>query len=307
MANPKQKQPTVHHYFRSFIAGLFGAIALLLVSFSILLVWANRTLTDTPTYVATVRPLISQPKFENFVADQVTTQILNSAPLPDLASTLIGPSATGQSQAQLQSELKPIISSTVVQVMSSSAMASTWDQTNQSLHASFISQLNSNQPEVNLDFGPFLTSLINQIKQTKLAPAAAHMNVEPSSAVVTIKGTELEKIHSGYNLLKTVPFIIVFLTLLFGALSIWISVHHQKTFRRMLIDVGVSSLLVAAVIELPVFVKPPASSSANAGVAIALVHTLLGGLQTELIILGIVAILLAIGSKVVDLRLNRAK
>ena len=306
MANSKQKQPVVHHYFRSFIAGLFGAVALLLVSFSILLVWANRTLTDTPTYVATVRPLISEPKFENFVADQVTTQILNSAPLPNLASALLSSNVTGQPPSQLRSELKPIISSNVVQIMSSPSIAAAWDQTNQSLHASLVSQLDSNQPEVKLNFGPFLTAVVNEIKQTQLAPAAAEINVVPSAAVVTIKGAELEKIHNGYHLLKTVPFIVVFLTLLFAALSIWISVHHQKTLRRMLIDVGVTSLLVAAVIELPVFIKPPSSSPAAAGVAIELVHALLGGLQTSLIILGIVSILVAIGSKVIERKLNRA-
>jgi hypothetical protein len=38
---------------------------------SILVVWANRTLTDTATYTQTVAPLVTQPEVQQFVADKL--------------------------------------------------------------------------------------------------------------------------------------------------------------------------------------------------------------------------------------------
>jgi hypothetical protein len=302
MGKTNPSVPRVHHYLRSFFAGLLGAIALLLVSLSIFVIWANRTLTDTPTFVSTVRPLISQPALDNYIADQVTSQLLTQASVPQLAQSLLTPAQNQGSPAQVQALVTPVIRSNVVKILSSPGLAEAWEQTNQSVHASLISQLRANQPVISLDLSPLVSAVLSELKQTQLAPIAAQINLQPSSAVVTLKGTELEKIHQAYNILIAAPYVIVFLALLFAGLSILVSVHHNKTLRRMLIDVGLSSFLLALLIQLPVFIKLPSSSPAAQQVALAVVHVLLHGLEVSLIILGTVCILTAIGSKVYERR-----
>jgi len=286
-----------HHYLRSFVAGLFGAIALLLVSLSILVVWANRTLTETNIYVQTVSPLIQQPQLQNFVADNVSKQLLASVPLPNLSSSLLGSNTANIPPGELNSQLTTAIDAAVIQIMASPGIDQAWNATNRSVQASLISQIKTSQPVIQLDFGPLVSAVLGQMKQTKLARVADQINLSPSSAVVTVKGAPIEKIRQGYRILVVAPFVIVFSTLFFAGLSIWISVHHIKTLRRMLIDVGVSSLLLAVLIQLPVFIKTPSSSPAAGQVAVALVHTLLHGLQLALIVLGLVCIVIAVSSK----------
>src|SRR5229473_3289922 len=95
--------PLVHHYVRTMVSALFGAIAVILIAAGILVVWANRTLTDTNTYVQTVGPVIERPELQDFVATKVTNQLLESAPAPDMASTLLpADQAAGKTPEQLQ-------------------------------------------------------------------------------------------------------------------------------------------------------------------------------------------------------------
>ena len=77
MANSKSVQPVIkkHHYVRAMVAGTLGALAVTLVSATILLGWADNTLTNTNAYVATVGPVLSTTALQNFVADQVSSQL----------------------------------------------------------------------------------------------------------------------------------------------------------------------------------------------------------------------------------------
>ena len=290
-------QPTNHHYLRSFVAGLFGAIALLLVTLSILVVWANRTLTDTNTYVHTVSPLIQQPQLQNFVADNVAKQLLASVSLPNLSSSLLGSSGANVPPTELNSKLTSAINAAVVQTMASPAIDQAWNSTNRSVQASLVSQIKAGQPVIQLDFGPLVSAVLGQMKQTKLAPLANQINLSPSSADVTLKGTPIEKIRQGYRILVVAPFVIVVLTLFFAGLSIWISVHTEDLEANADRRWCLTSLILAILIQLPVFIKTPTSSPAASQVALALVHTLLHGLQLALIVLGLVCIVVAVSSK----------
>jgi hypothetical protein len=293
---------TTHHYARTFFAGLFGAVAVLLVSASILVVWANRTLTDTTTYVQTVSPLIRSSQLQDFIATKVTDQLLASAPLPNLASSLLSPAQAAASAAQLPQLLTPVIHSGVVQVLASPQLQSVWTSTNQQVHAELIRQLDANAPQIELNFGPLVSAVIEQLKQTKLAPVASQINLQPSSAMVDLHGTALEHVHTAYHWLMLAPGLIVLLTIVFVFLSVWCSVHHAKTLRRVLVETGVSALLVAAFIASGSFITLPASDPAQTRVAVALAGTLLHGLAVGCLVFGSVAILLAVASKIYERR-----
>ncbi len=292
--------PKTHHYIRTPLAALFGTLALLLVSAGILVVWADRTLTDTPTYVQAVGPVLARPSVQDFVADQVTNQLLNSAPTADLASALLPADETaGQTPEQLQTLLKPKIHADVVQILQSPQIQAAWKSTNKQAHTQFINQLNANASQVTLNLGPFVDAVLAQLKQSQLAPVANQINLQPSNAMVTLKGAPLERIHDGYHWLTTGTLLIVLLAILLAAASIAISVHHAKTLRRMLISTGVSALLVAGLIALPSVVRPGGNARGSAA-AFALAETLLHGLQVACLILGFVCITLALASKLYE-------
>lgn len=279
-------------------AAVLGAAALMLVSASILLVWANRTLTDTNTYVATVGPVLRTPALQDYVADQITQQVITSVSLPDLANNLLGPSQLAMAPAQQQELVKSVIHDSVINIMNSPQIQAAWTDTNRQAHAALMNELNSNAPKIAIDVTPLETAVLAQLKQSKLAAVTDNFDIGPAHpAVVGVAGGTLERIHEGYNWLRTAPWLVVLATLVCGALSVWISVHHAKTLRRMLIDTGLSSLVVAALVALSGRLKLPAADPAAAKVAAALVGTLLHGLQTALIILGVICLVAAGASK----------
>src|SRR5262249_20128562 len=81
--------PKKHHFIRTPLASLCGTIALALIFSSILVVWLNRTLTDTTTYVSTVTPLVTKPAVQTFLADTITDQIVKQAPIDDIAHAIL--------------------------------------------------------------------------------------------------------------------------------------------------------------------------------------------------------------------------
>jgi hypothetical protein len=219
----KQTTPKVHHYVRTTVAAILGSLALLLVSASVLIVWANRTLTDTPTFVSTLGPVIERPELQDFVAQKVT---INAGPLVDAA--------------------------------------------------------------------------LFEMKRTKLAPVADKIEIEPSKATIELAGKPLERIREVYGSIKTATLVIVLLTLVLAGLSIWASVHHAKTVRRMLTMTGVSSLLVAGLIAWAPHAQIPGADPNIAKLAVAVAGTLLHGLQMGCLVLGVTCIVLAVGYKLVD-------
>src|SRR5260221_12672135 len=110
------QQKVQSHKVRTFFASIFGIIAVGLIMLSMTVVWLNRTLTDTTTFVQTVSPLASKPAIQNFVAQKVSEQLLNSAPTQDLAKMLL---PAGQLSGlipddHLKMATKPVIDSTVL-------------------------------------------------------------------------------------------------------------------------------------------------------------------------------------------------
>jgi hypothetical protein len=77
MDTKKQKLTVKHHKLRSFFSSIFGIIAVFLIMASISVVWLNRTLVSTSTYVGTVAPMVTKPAIQNMIADKVSTQLIN--------------------------------------------------------------------------------------------------------------------------------------------------------------------------------------------------------------------------------------
>jgi hypothetical protein len=304
MAKPKTSPaPKIHHYVRTPLAALLGALAMLLVSMSILLVWANRTLTDTNTYVNTVGPVIEKPELQDFVATKLADQALQSASVDDLAGKLLTPQDTaGKTPEQVREQVAKVMHDSVTEALKSPQVVDAWKTTNRSVHAELVGQLDANAPAITLDLTPLLQAVTDQLKQTKMAPVADKIDLKPGSAQVQLKGKPLENVHNAYKKLKTVPYLVVLLALALAGLAVWTSAHHAKTLRRMLVGTGVSALLVAAVIALPRVVQLPSADPAASRLAMALAGTLLHGLQEGCLVLGVVCILAALGSKLYERR-----
>jgi hypothetical protein len=287
-----------HHKVRTFFASAFGAIAVWLVMLSLFVVWLNRTVTDTPTFVSTLAPIVGQHPVETFVAQKATDQLLQNVPLEDLAADLLAPGQVkGKTDEQLSAMLQPVVYDNLLELVRSPGFAALWKQTVRSAQQQLVSQLNANSPQLTLNLNPAVVGVVRELGQTKLGPISTQISVSPDTGVLNLKGGSIDKIHRAYHIFKTGTFGIVLLAFAAIGLSVSISVHHGKTMRRILVSAGASGLALAVALELTSLIKVPAADPAQQAAAFAITRTLFHNLQLAALALGIVCLFAALGSK----------
>ncbi len=263
------------------------------------MVWANRTLTDTTTFVRAVSPLAGQTAVEDYVADKITHQLEKSVPTQDLATTLLTPEqVASKTPDQLTTALATEIHAGVVQVLGSPSFAALWKSTLEANHAQLVKQLDDNAPQITLDLGPFVTGVMQELKQTKLAPIGDKLDIAPADAKLDFKSSQIEQIHKYYKLLKTVTPVLVLMTLLAIGMCVLISVHHAKTLRRIVVGIGVIALVIAGLIKLPAVITFGGGDPVMLRAVVAIALTLLHDLQVACLAVGVACITSAIGSKI---------
>lgn len=303
--NMPTKTPIVHHRMRTFFASILGTIALLLIFTSILTVWLNRSLTDTSTYVSTVAPLASDQDIQTFVSQKATNEIVKNLPIQDAASKLLPGQDTNQAVDALRQLVKPIVSQSVTQVVTSKQFASIWRDTNASVHAQLIAQLNSTdlKNQINLDMTPVINGVLAQLKTTQLGNLVDQVKLNANAGVITIKDDKVSKLRDGYHQFKRNTIVMVAAAVVFAALAIIVSVHHAKTFRRVLFATGIGTLFLALVFWLAGrinFVGNGDVTEQNAIMAIA--RILLHNLQLACTVIGLACIIVAITYKLIEAR-----
>lgn len=288
------------HKVRTFFAALAGIVSIYLILASITVVWLNQTLTNTTTYVNTVAPLIKKPAIQNFIASKVTTQILNNAPTQQVANALLTPSQLSGNPSiyTLKTELTPIINSNVITIVSSNSFATLWKQTNETAHAALITQLNNDSGQIQLNLSPAINGVINELKASKLSPVANQINISPNTGVLDIKNSGVSKAHHYYKLFNEGTIAIVIAAILSLALAIILSVNHVKTIRRILLGLGILSLLEALIFEIPVILTIGKSDQSTQGAVHAFSGAIFHNIVMANIVLGIICIGAAIGSKI---------
>jgi len=281
MDKQKQKSTTKHQKLRSFFSSMFGIIAVFLIMASISVVWLNRTIVSTSTYVGTVAPMVSKPAIQNFIADKVTNQLINSSPINNIASGLLPATDLnkGLDSSQLKALVKPIIQADVISIVKSPSFATLWKNTNQSAHAQLISQLNGNSQQLTLDLHPAFVGIVNELKDSQLSQVANHLSVGPTAGNLDIKGNKVGKLRSYYKLFQLGTLGFILMSLIAFSLAVWIAVNHHKVARRIVLICGILALVGALILEIPQFVSikssDPVTQNGIRAIISAVTHNLL--------------------------------
>lgn len=289
-----------HHYVRTIIASLFGVIALWLILASIIVVWLNRTLTDTNVYTKSVSPLVTNPVVQDFFANKINEQIDNNATIQDVASVLLPATETaGKTDTQLKESVHSIVSSSVRQVLNSHEFRKLWEETNRTTHQQLISQINSSSDELTLNLSPAFTSLVEQVKTTKLAPIAEKITIPQDAGQLKLEGESIQKVHDTYKLFQRITIVLVLFSIVSFAISVAVSVHHVKTVRRIALSTGLGLLILYGLLQLGAIIKF-GEGKAEQELASAVAHTLLSSLQTTCLVVGVVLVVAAVASKIYE-------
>lgn len=289
-----------HHYIRTIVSSLFGFLALALIIISILVVWVDHTVTNTDAYTKTVSPLVSDPDIQAFVVDRASSALLDNseAPIRDIATELLGADVVARSaDGQLKAAVTPIIKDSLTTVVSSSQFATLWSNSNREIHAQLISQLKGSAPNIQLNFHPLIVGAINQLAETKLGFIKDKLDLKADVGTVSVQGDQLEKARKVYDYFQKAMIAIIALAILCLTLCLIISVHHVKTARRIALMTGIFAALLASALSATSLVKPSGTDVAQQKFALALVDGITHDLRIILIVIAVVGIGSAIGSK----------
>lgn len=293
-----------HHYVRTFFASIFGMLALSLILASILIVWLNRTLTDTDTYMEAVAPLVVKPEVQDFVAMKTSEAILKNNDPIDLASKLLPREQTvGMMPEQVGEQLKKTVNVNVSQVVASPAFVKLWVDTNRSAHSAFTQQIKSGSGELSLDLSPIIIGVTNELKATQLSPIADKIELKPENAKLDLKGGGIDKASNYYDSFQKGTLAIIVAAIIAIALAVFISVHHVKTLRRIVFGTGLIAVALTGLMYMPSLVKfNDTKDSVEQKAAVAIADTLFHDLRVACLVIAVICISLAVASKLYDLR-----
>ena len=298
--------------WRTPVSVVLIVLGCILAPVAVLGVWAGNEVSDTGRYVATVEPLIHDPAIQDYLTDQVTSQISSRLDITGVVSQasaqLNGKGLTTISSLlktfgpQIASSVTGVIHSTVHSAITSAAIATVWAQVNTVAHQAVVKVLSgqgggaisTSNGQIVLNLGPFITVAKQDLVAHGFTLASSIPPVSPTLALFQAK--DLGKAQEGYRLITTLKIVlpIVALVLLVGG------VYAARGRRRALIGAGLglaaSMLVLGIAVEIArgIYLSSVPSSTLPADAAAAaydaLVHFLREGLRVVLVVGLVVAI-----------------
>ena len=137
---------------RTAAAVVLVVLGALLAPVAVVAAWAERTLTDTDRYVATVGPLAADPTIQGAVAGRLTAVVMEQIDVAAVLGTVVdgleergvGPRATAaltQLEGPLTSGVESFVRRAADNVVSSSAFEDAWVQANRVAHEQLVATM----------------------------------------------------------------------------------------------------------------------------------------------------------------------
>lgn len=301
----KPPLPAKPHHLRTILAAFCGALAIIMLLSSVLVVWLNRTLTDTPTFVATVGPIVENKDVQNFVADKVTEAVTDNVPVEEAASQFLpADELTGKTTEQLKYALQQYFHQQVLSIVNSDSFAALWRSTLQSTHSALITQLDRGGSELYLDLRPVFVGVMKQLDDSGFGSLTKHAELPGNAGKISLKGNGIERLHEYYEDFKAATWFLLAAGIIAATAAVILSVHHAKTSRRMLVVVGVCILLMGMLLSSPMLIS---TTNPERLAAFAVASTLFRNLQITCLTIGLLSIGVAVGWKIVENRQLRPK
>ncbi|HEY6710126.1 MAG TPA: hypothetical protein VJB61_21350 [Actinomycetota bacterium] len=255
--------------WRTIVASLCIVVACVLAPLSVVAVWTRNQVTDTDRYIATVRPLASDPAIQAAIADQITAQVFSYLDVQGLTTQAVTAltergGLSPQIAAQLQALAAPIANgvqsftrSEVAKVVASDAFADAWVQANRVAHTELVAALTGQgggsitvaDDTVSLNLAPFIQTVKARLVEAGFTVAARIPAVNAS--FVLFQSQDIPRARSAFNLLNTLGIWLPILALVLGAIGVYVSKDH----RRALVGaaLGVAAGMVVLALGLAVF------------------------------------------------------
>lgn len=236
-----------HHRVRSATAVVLILLGALLAPVGVVAAWAERTLTDTDRYVATVAPLAQNQVVQQAVAGRLTTAVMDKidvgAVLKDVQDGLderdIAPRAARAITAlegPLTSGVESFVRNAADRVVESDRFESAWDQANRVAHEQLVQVMQGNGGDVaqisqNGELTIQLGGLVDILKQRLVDRGLTLAGNLPSiNATFTVmQSSQLVEIQNRYAQIVALGTWLPWIVLVLLAAGVVVAVHHTRT------------------------------------------------------------------------------
>ena len=300
------KKPRRRRIRRS-IVGVLVALSCLLVLLSATVVWAHRTLLNTPTFVGTVGPVFQTPGVDSAVATRATDQLFTElnvqarlrAALPPKAQVAAAP-ITNSTKSFVAGELTKVLESPKFQSIWTSTLTLTHQRLVAVLRGQHSAALSTSNGYIVLNTVPAINQALKQVsglasdlagKQVtlptitsadppqqavnKLSKALGVQLPSNFGQITLVQSSKLATVQRLVKAFDRLTLILPLVTIALLALTLWLSVNRRRTVLQL--AAGVSLLMI---VERRVVIHEQgtlASSAHNPQVAQSLLGQLLNG------------------------------
>jgi len=243
---------------RSFGAWVILVVAALLLPIALTAFWAQRTLTDTERYIATVSPLAKDPTIQKAVGDTVSAALIKQLDAQARVTELLADNPRLQPLAgPIASGVNSLVERTVDEVLASDQFSQVWVALNQRAQQALVTALDGKSDgavtlvdgKLVLDTGD-LIELVKQKLVERGLSFAANIPVPPVAdrTIVLLDSPQLARAQFFWAIGQPVAQWLIYVVLLMFVGAILLSRNKPK----MTIAVGISMVLGALVIRLAI-------------------------------------------------------
>jgi hypothetical protein len=226
-------------------------IAGLLLFLSSFAIWINRVALNTNVFTDTSSSLLDDPAIRSAVANRTVDELFANVDvqaevekqLPADYQGLAGPATAGLRQASYQ---------IVNRALEQPAFQRLFKATLRSTHQTLVEVLEGGGPRVSTENGEVTLNLRAIIDEAAdrigIGQQIADKIPADAGRIVVLRADELETAQNGFQLLKTLAWLLPFLTLIAFALAIWLARDRRRAVRStgwVLVVVGILGLLAA--------------------------------------------------------------
>jgi hypothetical protein len=162
-ASSPARPPTGRRPGRTVAAVCCLVLATLLAPVAVVAAWAERVVTDTDNYVATVAPLAENPVVQSAVAGRITREVMTRLDVEELVHRAVGelqgtledrdlaPRATaalGALEAPLTSGVESFVRETADRLVASPEFAQAWTEANRVAHSQLVQVMRGSEGDV---------------------------------------------------------------------------------------------------------------------------------------------------------------
>lgn len=303
-----------HHRWRTTGVALLIVLASILSMLSVVAVWAHDQVNDTSRFVATMGPLATNPDVQTAITTRVTNVVTDQIDVPAIVGQLSHVATENGVPAQagtlinsltgpIGNGLNSLISSTVNQVVTSSAFATLWTNAITAAHSTMVKALTGegggavqiNGGEVTIDLAPLIERVKAQLVDAGLG-VAAKIPLTHTQFVV-YASPALAKVRDLVRWLEIIGNWLPIIAVVIAGIGVYFARSRRRALMGAAFGIAVAMLVLG--IALSVFrgffldQLPP---DVNQGAAGAVYDAITHFLRESVRMVGVLAVLVLLGA-----------